>query len=314
MSRLRAVAAASCIALLSCAAGRAAAEPVYGLTSTSTFNFPALVSFDSATPGTMSNPIAISGLVGGQTLRSIDFRPADGRLYAVSSAGSAAQLYTVNLTTGALSTVGSGFTLTGNTSSNVTIDFNPAVDRLRVVTGDGQNYRVNPINGTLVAQDTSLPNPNASGGVQVLALAYSNNVVGAASTTLYGYDYLGDNLDTIGSVGGTPSSPNAGQVFVVGSTGLFSDGEIGLDISGVTGNAYGSVFDVDAGATNGFYNVNLATGLFSLIGYEAFALRDIAVRTAAVVAVVPEPDSMAMLGIGFAALAFTLRRRSLRGR
>lgn len=310
MSTLRAV-VASCVTLLSVATSQAVAEPVYGITSTTTFNFPALVSFDSATPGVMSNPIAISGLVSGQTLRSIDFRPADGRLYAVSSAGSAAQLYTVNLTTGALSTVGTGFTLTGNTSSSVTIDFNPVVDRLRVVTGDGQNYRVNPINGTLAAQDTNLPGPNAQNGVQMQGIAYSNNVVGAASTTLYGYDFINDNLDTIGSVGGAPVSPNSGQVFVIGSTGLLSDSEIGFDISGVTGNAYASVFDFLGNGTNGFYNVNLATGLFSLIGFEALALRDFAVRTAAVAAV-PEPDSLAMLGIGFAALGLTLRRRSRR--
>lgn len=311
MSALRTV-AASCLATILLAAGPVMAEPVYGITSTSTFNFPALVSFDSATPGVMSNPIAISGLVGGQTLRSIDFRPANGSLYAVSSSGAQAQLYTVNLATGVLTTVGSGFTLTGNTSSAVTIDFNPVVDRLRVITGDGQNYRVNPITGALVMQDTSLPSPNAANGVQILGIAYSNNVAGAASTTLYGYDYLNDNLDTIGNVGGTPSSPNAGTTFVVGSTGLLSDTEIGLDISGVTGFAYASVFDYDSGATNGFHRVDLGTGLFSLIGYEAFALRDFSVRTAAVAAVVPEPDSLAMIGIGLAALAVTLRRRTRR--
>ena len=307
MSPLR-TAAASCLALMSLVAAPAIAEPVYGITSSSVLNFPALVSFDSATPGVMSNPIAISGLVGGQTLRSIDFRPANGQLYALSSAGASAQLYTVNLATGALTTVGSGFTLTGNTSAAVTIDFNPVVDRLRVITGDGQNYRVNPITGALMTQDTNLPSPNAAGGVQILGIAYSNNVAGATSTTLYGYDFLNDNLDTIGSLGGSPTSPNSGQTFVVGSSGLLSDSEIGLDISGVTGNAYGSVFDFDSNGTNGFYSVNLTTGLFTLIGFEALALRDFSVRTAAIAAV-PEPDSLAMTGLGLAALAFTLRRR-----
>ena len=310
MSALR-TAAAACIAALSLAAGPVLAEPVYGITTSTTFNFPALVSFDSATPGTMSNPIAISGLVAGQTLRSIDFRPADGKLYALSSAGANAQLYTVNTTTGVLTAVGSGFALAGNTDTHVTIDFNPVVDRLRVVTGDGQNYRVNPINGTLVAQDTSLPSPTV-GGPAIRAIAYSNNVVGATSTTLYGYDYLNDELDTIGSPGGTPVSPNAGQVFVVGSTGLLSGEEIGLDISGVSGIAYGSVYDFLGGSTNGFYRVNLATGLFSLIGYEAFALSDFAIAIAAPTAAVPEPDAPAILGLGLAALLWSTRRRRIR--
>lgn len=300
-------AAAASLALLSVVAGQAVAEPVYGITSSFVLGFPALVSFDSATPGVMSNPIAISGLVAGQTLRSIDFRPADGLLYAVSSAGANAQLYTLNLTTGALSTVGGGFTLTGNTSADVSIDFNPVVDRLRVVTGGGQNYRVNPNTGALAAQDTSLPDPNVVGGVQMQGIAYSNNVSGATTTTLYGYDYLADNLDTIGSVDGVVS-PNTGQVFVVGQTGLLSDPEIGFDISGVTGIAYASVFDFFGQGTNGFYRVDLGTGAFSLIGFESFALADFSVRTAAIAAI-PEPDSLAMLGLGLAALAFTIRRR-----
>lgn len=308
MPALRAV-AASFLALTALVATEASAEPVYGIART--FDFPALVSFDSATPGTMSNPIAVTGVVSGQTLQSIDFRPATGQLYALSSAGTSAQLYTVNLTTGALTAIGSGFTLTGNTNASVTIDFNPVADRLRVITGGGQSYRVNPITGALVAQDTSLPDPTTADGVQILAIAYSNNVAGATSTTLYGYDYVRDNLDTIGSIGGMPISPNSGQVFVVGDTGLIANNPIGLDISGVTGNAYGSTFDFgnEGTTTDGFYRVDLATGAFSLIGYEAFGLRDFAVAPAAPTAAIPEPDSLATIGLGLLALGWALRRR-----
>ena len=303
-------AAASCIALLSLVGTQAAAEPVYGIASLG--SIAALVAFDSTTPGSMTLGAPISGLVSGQTLRSIDFRPANGLLYAVSTNGTTAgQLYTLNLTTGALSTVGAGFSLSGNTGhgtldATVSIDFNPVADRLRIVTGSGQSYRVNPINGTLAGTDTSLSDPFAD----VSALAYSNNVAGALTTTLYGYNYTTDELVTIGGVNGSPS-PNAGQVFVVGDSTLGAIITSGMDISGVTGIAYASIYDAFGPGTDGFYSINLTTGAFTLIGTEAFTLLDFAVQTAAVAAV-PEPDSLAMLGLGVAALAFTLRRRTKR--
>ena len=63
-------------------------------------------------------------------------------------------------------------------------------------------------------------------------------------------------------------------------------------------------------AINGFYGVNLATGAFTLIGQEAFALTDFSVSLAAPTPrVVPEPDSIAMFGLGAVALCVVLRRR-----
>ena len=104
-------------------------------------------------------------------------------------------------------------------------------------------------------------------------------------------------------------SPNSGLLFVVGDSGLLSGStDQGFDISGVTGIAYASVFDESNAAIQGFYRVNLSTGLHALIGSEAFALTDFSVRTAAVAAV-PEPDVLAILGIGFASLGVALRRR-----
>ena len=194
----------------------ARAELVYGITDPQ-FLTSALVRFDSATPNAMTLIGGITGLTSGQTLRAIDFRPADGQLYAFGSSGTSGQLYTLNLATAVLSAVGGPFTMTGNTSSLVSIDFNPVADRLRVVTGSGQNYRVNPVDGTLASTDTAI----ASSAI-VADVAYSNNVAGATTTTLYGYEYNTDRLYTIGSVGGTPVSPNSGQFFVVGDTGLLS--------------------------------------------------------------------------------------------
>ena len=51
---------------------------------------------DSATPTTMTT-VAVSGLGAGEALIGIDYRPADGMLYAVGSTG---RIYTVNPATG----------------------------------------------------------------------------------------------------------------------------------------------------------------------------------------------------------------------
>jgi hypothetical protein len=156
--------------------------------------------------------------------------------------------------------VGAGFTLTGSTSSRFSIDFNPVVDRLRVVTGNGQNYRVNPIDGTLVAQDASLF--DGADAPLISGAAYSNNFVGATETTLYAYEYSTDTVGISGSLNGTPDSPNGGLYTVLGNSGIVTFGAAaGLDISGATGVAYFGADNNDSTtAATELYTVNLSTG------------------------------------------------------
>src|SRR6267142_5225241 len=101
------------------------AELIIGLT-----NANALVTFDSATPGTVSAPISITG-IGSETLFDIDIRPADKQLYGLSSAG---RIYTINQTTGAatLNASVSGTNL-DPAATRFGIDFDPTPDQLRVV-------------------------------------------------------------------------------------------------------------------------------------------------------------------------------------
>src|SRR5438105_303745 len=65
----------------------------------------ALLNFDSATPGTIVSTTPVTGLQASENLLGIDFRPVDGKLYAL---GSTSRLYTINLTTGAATQVGTG--------------------------------------------------------------------------------------------------------------------------------------------------------------------------------------------------------------
>src|SRR5205823_1424681 len=60
-------------------------------------------SFDSATPGTVTGLVTITGLQGGESLLAIDCRPATGQIYGL---GSTNRLYTLNPLTGAATPVG----------------------------------------------------------------------------------------------------------------------------------------------------------------------------------------------------------------
>ena len=291
------------VGLVGAASVLAQAEPIFGVTANAV-----LVQFDSATAGAVTTIGAVTGLVAGQGLSGIDFRPSNGLLYALSSSGTAAQLYTINLATGAATTVGTGFTLAGNTSTAVSLDFNPVANALRVVTGSGQSYRINANTGALIAQDTSVATP---GGVTPLisGVAYTNNVAGATQTTLYAYDFPSDGLGTIGGINSVPS-PNTGVFNRVGASGKISfSTAAGFDISGVTGIAYLSF--LNSLTVVDFFTVNLATGAATQIGnFGAVNLVDFSVQTAPVNRV-PISGTLSLVALGLVLAGRTNRRRGV---
>jgi MYXO-CTERM domain-containing protein len=295
------------------------AETIYGMRIASNSGLVpglSLVRFDSATPNVITTIGNFSGVVAGQAIRSIDFRPATGQLYAISNGttgatASNAQLYTVNLATAALTPVGAGLTLTGNTASRIEMDFNPVADRVRIIVAGTTNlsYRADPNTGALVAVDTPLDyaagDPLAGSGPVVLAAAYSNNVAGAGSTTLYGWDYNTDALATIGGLGGTPS-PNTGQMFTVAvPAGLLTSlSAIGMDISGASGILYVTHDDPDTGTFMSLFTRDLVTGAETKLGDygSGVFIGDISA------APVPEPAAWMLGAAGLLGLLVRQRR------
>jgi hypothetical protein len=260
----------------------AGAEPIVGITSNG-----GVVRFDATNPAAVTTVGPMTGIVAGHTVRAIDRRPANDQIYVLSTnASNGFQLYTLNPLTGALTTVGSGGTVSFTWPARVSMDFNPAVDRIRVVTGGGQNLRLNPNDGALVAEDTALayvagdPNVGTNPPFPV-GVAYDfNDNDPATSTTMYIWDFDIDALGRVGSVGGTPVSPNSGQVTTIFTQPSFisEDGGIGFDVSS-SGIAYLSYLQASVPtarspdaqpsgviAPERFSRINLATGALTVVG------------------------------------------------
>ncbi len=230
-----------------------------------------LISFNSNAPANILSTMPLTGITAGQVVEGLDFRPATGQLYALgyNTTSGQAQVYTINIATGVATPVGGTVSLAAG-MSNLSADFNPTVDRIRVISSTGQNYRLNPVDGTLAATDTPLS--YAPGDVravvqpQVYTVAYTNNLASATTTLLYYYDF---NLDQLATTL-PPTSPNAGTLNTVGFSGLVTMNGTGLDLDITTNMSTGvnTAFlsaNISDTASN-FYVVDLTTGEARLIG------------------------------------------------
>lgn len=264
------------------------AELVYGVTDNQT-----LVSFDSATPMDVISGAAISGLQSNEQVRGIDFRPATGQLFAL---GSFNNLYTLDLNSGAASLVGAGGFTPGLNGSSFGFDFNPTIDRIRVVSEANQNLVLHPDLGTSTGVTSLFYGPgdaNEGTDPNVVGSAYTNSFAGAMSTQLYGIDTGLDILVT--------QANSAGTLGTVGSLGVDLNDNLSFDISGGTGIAYAAVEDAGLSATT-FWMIDLGSGQATQIG----SIGGGAIVTS--IAVVPAPPAAGALAL--AAFGIVRRRRA----
>jgi 3D (Asp-Asp-Asp) domain-containing protein len=236
-------------------------QPVYGLTERNE-----LVLFDSAAPDMVLGKQQVKGLRRGEQLFGIDFRPADGKLYGL---GSSNRIYTIDVTSGQASPIGSSALTTTLQGQVFGVDFNPQADRLRVVSNTGQNLRLNQLNGAVGGIDGTLAytttDTNAGKTPRVAAAGYTNNVSGTTSTVLYVMDVAQDVL-------AIQSPPNAGVLTTVGPLGLDVEDTVGFDIA-PDGQAYAVLLARDGVKGSMLATVNLDSGSVTPLGRIGGGLR-----------------------------------------
>ncbi len=216
-----------------------------------------------------SNPIRVSG-TGNGTLLGIDYRPADRLLYGLTDAN---EIYTINPSTGAATRVSRLSTkFEGGFQSGV--DFNPQVDRLRVVGSNDQNFRINVDTGEVtVDKDLTFPNPNQD--PNITAEAYDQSFAGVADPTrptpeLYGIGYNSNFLVE-------QDPPNDGTLRYVGSLGVNIAPIAGFDI--FTDSRRNDTGYVLSGSS--LYTVNLDNGTARKVlsvpngGFIGFSIRPV---------------------------------------
>ncbi|MGG5258403.1 DUF4394 domain-containing protein [Phycicoccus avicenniae] len=233
-----------------------------------------LVGFRLDRPESARSLGEVKGLTGDTALVGLDRRPADGKLYAVGNKGG---VYTVTVPTQHLLwKKAPTATLVNRLSvalsgTSFGVDFNPAADRLRVISDTGQNLRhdVNP-GGTTIADGTLAYAPAATPATGVTAAAYTNNDNDAATaTSLFDIDTAMDQV-------ALQSPANAGSLAPTGKLGVDAT-KAGLDID--TRNRGWATLTV--GGKAGLYAVDLLGGSVKREGSfpRGLQVHDLAVPT-----------------------------------
>src|SRR5688572_6540990 len=224
----------------------------FGLTSANR-----LVTFNRAAPA-VRTVVAITGLQSGEQLLGIDIRPGGmpaGELYALGSTG---RVYTINITSGAATqksqlaadSADATDPFAALEGTDFGVDFNPVVDRLRVVSNMGQNLRINVDTGATFTDEAL----NSAGATRtgISATAYTNSFATACRTTLFYIDTSTDSLLTT-------TDPNAGTLTELGSLGVNADSSSGYEILTAADGTNSAFAVLTAGGVTTLYTINPPT-------------------------------------------------------
>lgn len=232
----------------------------------------------------------LTGLESNETLVGIDYRspfkdaggvsnnvPVEGTLYGLGNLGG---LYSINPSTAVATKKAQISVALAGTAFG--IDFNPTVDRLRVVSNTGQNLRVNVDTGAALVDGGLVSGGTTATGVA--AAAYTNvDSDPATGTTLFDIDVNSDQLLV-------QNPPNDGVLVGIGAPlGIDATGPVGFDL-------YSSVKDIGGGvitttdlagyatvataAGRSLYQVTPFSGRLVNLGALGLPVRDIAIPLA----------------------------------
>ncbi len=226
-------------------------ESAYGLTVDQR-----LICFKVERPRVQVNLMNTRELVSPDTsLVGIDMRPASGAIYGLGNGGG---LYVLDPAgTKPEFKARLNVALDGK---NFGMDFNPTVDRLRIVSDTGQNLRVNVDTGATTV-DAFLKNSagraNGIGGV-----AYTNNDNDpSTATTLFDIDSIADQLTT-------QNPPNDGVINAAGRLGFQGSAAVAFDIQSTveSGKATDNVGYAALDGGDVLFRIDLKTGSATFVG------------------------------------------------
>lgn len=234
-----------------------------------------LITFRADRPEELLSRVPLTGLLPGEGILGIDHRVARGELFALSTRG---RLLRISADNGAVTPVGTGVKLPQ--ARTFGFDFNPTVDRIRVVGDRGDNLRLHPDTGAQVdgqpdAQGVQPDGPlryadgdeQAGMAPRIVAAGYTYNQDNEKITTNYAIDARIGHLVVQGSPEGELPvvSPNTGLLRTVGALGVHSFDHASFDIDDVKNNAYLVTGRIGSTASR-FYVVDLKTGQAKFIG------------------------------------------------
>ena len=230
-----------------------------------------LLCFNVRNPGKAREIGQVQGLLAADTaLIGVDYRIQDGLLYGVGNGGGVYRIDTDNATATFVNSL--SVPLSGAAFG---VDFNPAADRLRIISDDGQNLRHNVNPGGVTIADAAL---NYTAGVAAAGIggaAYTNNDADPnTGTTLFDLDTTLDQVVL-------QSPPNTGALASTGKLGADLDAAAGFDIytrsvDGITAGNLGFAALTDGSGTSQLYRVDLLNGRATPVGAFAETVVDIA--------------------------------------
>lgn len=264
-----------------------------------------LLSFNRQTPNNIQTRVAVSpALAVGEQLVGVDYRPGDigatdsPKVYGLIKGTTTSRVVALNPQTGVVSasivlvpdpadTAGEA-PYTNLTGTDFGMDFDPAADRLRVVSDTGENLRVrlfdDPATGGTNEAGFTITDAALSGAVTgATGAAYTSNFAGAPGTVLM---LIADDKLLIQN----PPSDGTTTLVAALSGGVSDIGAItGFDITGdadFNTLGYLAATDTDGAGNTEFYEVNLFNGATTFKG--AIGLGNEVIRGVAIVPAQPQ--------------------------